>query len=105
MREESYESWPPEKEYVERMQKERRHANVRFVRINGVKTGHDFANLMSSVMSDLIEGRIAPQVANAVCNAGGKLLKVVEMQNKYGKIPSDSAEKVLILATGAEAVQ
>ena len=71
----------------------------------GVKTGHDFANLMSSVMSDLIEGRIAPQVANAVCNAGGKLLKVVEMQNKYGKVPSDASEKVLVLATGMEAVQ
>lgn len=71
----------------------------------GVKTGHDFANLMSSVMSDLIEGKIAPQVANAVCNAGGKLLKVVEMQNKYGKVPSDANEKVLILATGMDAIQ
>lgn len=71
----------------------------------GIKTGHDFANLMSSVMADLIEGRMEPGVANAVCNAGGKLLKVVEMQNKYGKKPSEAQEKVLILATGMEAVQ
>lgn len=71
----------------------------------GIKTGHDFANLMSSVMADLIEGRMEPGVANAVCNAGGKLLKVVEMQNKYGKKPSEAQEKVLVLATGMEAVQ
>lgn len=72
----------------------------------GVKTGQDFANLMSSVMSDLIEEKISPQVANAVCNAGGKLLKIVEMQHKYGTTPKDAAsEKVLVLATGMEAVQ
>ena len=51
----------------------------------GVSTAQDFANLMSSLMSDLIEGRIGPDIANAVCNAGGKMLKVVEMQHKYGK--------------------
>ena len=50
----------------------------------GISTGQDFASLMSSLMSDLIEGRITPQVGNAVVNAGGKLLKVVEMQHKYG---------------------
>jgi hypothetical protein len=50
----------------------------------GIKTGHDFANLMSALMSDLIEGKITPSIGNATCNAGGKLLKVVEMQIKYG---------------------
>lgn len=50
----------------------------------GVKTGRDFANLMSALMSDVISGRITPNVGNAACNAGGKLLKVVEMQYKYG---------------------
>jgi hypothetical protein len=55
----------------------------------GVRTGHDFANLMSNVMSDLIDGTMEPQVAHAVCNAGGKLLKVVEMQHKYGSKRSE----------------
>jgi hypothetical protein len=55
---------------------------------------------MSNVMSDLIDGTMEPQVAHAVCNAGGKLLKVVEMQHKYGK-PSPENDKVLVLATGA----
>ena len=49
----------------------------------GVTTGQDFARLMSALMSDVIEGRISPIAANAACNAGGKLLKVVEMQYKY----------------------
>jgi hypothetical protein len=50
---------------------------------NGIQTGADFANLMSAMMSDVISGSLAPDVANAACNAGGKLLKVVEMQYKY----------------------
>ena len=50
----------------------------------GVATGEDFAKLMSAVMSDVIEGRITARDANAVCNAGGKLLQIVEMQFKYG---------------------
>lgn len=63
----------------------------------GVKTGHDFANLMSALMSDLIEGRVTPQMGNATCNAGGKLLKVVEMQYKYG-VNGPGQQKILTLA-------
>lgn len=51
----------------------------------GVTTGSDFAQMMSALMSDLIEGNISPIVANATVNAGGKLLKVVELQLKYGR--------------------
>jgi len=40
--------------------------------------------MMSALMSDIIEGAITPQVGNATVNAGGKLLKVVELQLKYG---------------------
>lgn len=64
----------------------------------GVKTGHDFANLMSALMSDIIEGRVTPSIGNATCNAGGKLLKVVEMQYKYGTDGPGSGQKVLTLA-------
>lgn len=52
---------------------------------------------MSAVMSDLIEGNMTPAVGNAVCNAGGKILKVVEMQHKYGTQHQGKA-KVLELA-------
>lgn len=65
----------------------------------GVNTGQQFASLMSALMSDLIEGRITPGVGNAVCNAGGKLLKVVELQAKYGQSGggSSSTDKILRL--------
>lgn len=64
----------------------------------GIKTGRDFANLMSALMSDLIEGRVTPAVGNATCNAGGKLLKVVELQYKYGTKGVGTGEKTLVLA-------
>ena len=58
----------------------------------GIRTGQDFANLMAALMSDVLEGRVSPVVANAACNAGGKLLKVVEMQYRYGKAPPIEAQ-------------
>ena len=63
----------------------------------GIKTGDDFANYMSSLMSDLVEGRITPNVGNAACNAGGKLLKVVEMKYKYGT-EGNGGNKTITLA-------
>lgn len=51
----------------------------------GVSTGQQFASLMSALMTDLVTGAITPEISNATCNAGGKLLKIVEMQHKYGK--------------------
>jgi len=72
----------------------------------GVGTAGDFAAMMSAVMSDVIEGTLSPPVANAVCNAGGKLLKVVEMQYKYaGKPTPNGGEQVppsLILSSKQE---
>jgi len=64
---------------------------------HGIRTGQDFANMMSALMSDLIEGRVTPGVGNATCNAGGKLLKVVELQYKYGT-KGKGQEKTLTLA-------
>jgi len=57
---------------------------------------------MSALMSDIIEGRVTPSVGNATCNAGGKLLKVVEMQYKYGTDGPGQGEKVLHLASAPE---
>lgn len=39
---------------------------------------------MSNLMTDVIEGTLTPQVTNAAVNAGSKLLKIVELQLKYG---------------------
>lgn len=55
---------------------------------------------MSGLMSDLRDGSVTPQIANAMCNAGGKLLKVVEMDYKYGK-PEPASTKPLLLTSRA----
>ena len=64
----------------------------------GIRTGSDFASLMSQLMSDIIGGRVTPEVGNAACNAGGKLLKIVEMQYKYGARENGSQGRELLLA-------
>lgn len=78
------------------------HSRSAAIAKNGVRTGEDFANLMSALMSDVIEGNVSPIVANATVNAGGKLLKVVQMQMQYRySTPKEQANTVLILAPGA----
>lgn len=49
-----------------------------------IRTAFDFAAVMSALISDIIEERVDSDTANAICNAGGKLLKVIELQQKYG---------------------
>lgn len=56
---------------------------------------------MSALMSDLIDGRVTPNIGNATCNAGGKLLKVVEMEYKYGTRGDGVGKKTLMLAVPA----
>lgn len=51
-------------------------------------------------MSDLIEGKVTPQVGNACCNAGGKLLKMVELQYRYGNSAEGQPDRKLTLAEG-----
>ena len=53
-------------------------------------------------MSDLVMGKMNPNVANAAINAGGKLLKVAEMQRRYGIASDDSPAKDLLLAPAAQ---
>ena len=64
----------------------------------GIRSGQDFANLMSCMMSDIISSRITPAVGNAACNAGGKLLKIVEMQYKYGTQEGGNSARSLRLS-------
>lgn len=50
----------------------------------GIHTAAQFANLMSAVMSDLLDGSITPEVGNVVCKAAKNLLDVVEMSHRHG---------------------
>ena len=63
----------------------------------------DFANLMSTLMSDLIRGDVTPQVGNSVCNAGDKLLKIVSMQHRYGTAREGDQTKILTLSSDESA--
>jgi hypothetical protein len=49
-----------------------------------LRTGADFAGLISALISDVVRGSLAPPVLSATCNGVGKLLKMVELQHKYG---------------------
>lgn len=70
---------------------------------SGINTAQDFANVMGALMTDLISGAVPPQVGNAMCNAGGKLLKAVEMQYKFGIQSKDvPGKKVLHLTAAGE---
>jgi hypothetical protein len=63
---------------------------------------------MSALMSDLIEGTVSPNIGNAACNAGGKLLKVCEMEYKYGTVGNHMKPKTLVLSlreSNDEAIQ
>jgi hypothetical protein len=59
-----------------------------------VRTTQDFAELMSALMSDVIDGTVAPTVVNAAVNAGGKMLKAVELQLKHGARPGNENLKL-----------
>jgi hypothetical protein len=49
---------------------------------------------MSNLMSDLLAQRVSPRVGTAVCNAGGKLLKVAELQFKYGNADDQGGKDI-----------
>ena len=51
----------------------------------GITNEHQFASLMSAMMSDAISSALTPGVINATCNAAGKLLKITELRLKYGR--------------------
>lgn len=76
------------------------HRPARCVEIaqSGIRTSRDFAAMMSAMMADLCDGAISPSIGNAMCNAGGKLLKVVEMEYRYG--PSKTEKDRVLRLTG-----
>lgn len=63
----------------------------------GIATGADFSRVMAALLADTVAGRIEPNRANAACNVAGKLIRMVEMQHKYGKQVDGSTERLLSL--------
>lgn len=52
---------------------------------------------MGALISDVLSDSVKPQVANAAINAAGKLLKTVDLKNKYGVCEADSDNRTLTL--------
>ena len=46
----------------------------------GIRTSDDFKEMMSAIMTELRRGELDTVLANAICNAGGKLLKCVQLE-------------------------
>lgn len=69
---------------AKRQTTERDSASLALAR-QGIDTLPEFTDLFCAVMCDVIEHKLPPPVANAACNAAGKVLKAVELQLKYGK--------------------
>jgi hypothetical protein len=70
---------------------------------SGITTGADFSRVMAALLADTIAGRIEPQRANASCNVAGKLIRMVELQHKYGRQVEGSTERMLALTPIADA--
>lgn len=51
----------------------------------GLFTGFDTINMLTATITDVLEENVSTNQANVVVNAIGKVLKVVELQYKYGK--------------------
>jgi len=63
----------------------------------GIANCGQLAKGMSLLMSDLLSERVSTSVANSVCNSAGKMLKAVEMQQRFGKTVSVGGDKELQL--------
>ena len=50
-----------------------------------VRNSADLKVIMGALVTDLRAQRVTPMIANAMCNASGKLIKIVEMEYKYGR--------------------
>lgn len=64
----------------------------------GINDGSSFTRFMSALMTDLVDGSINAGVGNAAVNAGGKLLKCVEMQLKYGSTTARDVPNIPLVA-------
>ena len=78
---------------------EKREPRINKFATKGIKTSRDFANLMSALISDLIDKRVSSETGSAVCLAGGRLLRVIEMEYRFrGKGGAPVESQALTLA-------
>lgn len=55
------------------------------------------------MIADLAEQKVTASIANAMCNAGGKILKMVELEIRYGQqVPGQNRRLITISGTYTE---
>lgn len=64
---------------------------------SGIRTAQDFAQFMSAMMGDVVTGRLSAGKASAATRSGAALLKVIEMQYKYGSDTEHPGKRTLRL--------
>ena len=52
---------------------------------SGVKNSREFIALFSALIADTLSHAVTPHEANACCNAGGKMIKMVELEERHGR--------------------
>lgn len=63
----------------------------------GVRTAQDFAQFMGLMMGDVISGRLSALKASTATRSGCAMLKVIEMQYRYGSETENPGKKTLRL--------
>ena len=78
-----------------------------FDKAGGITTSRELVQGLSLMMGDLAAGRMTNGRANAICNAAGKILTTVKLEQQHGVRPvggdpSASALPMLQLVGGAD---
>ena len=67
---------------------------------DGINNSRQFTEVFSGLIVDLAEQKMTASIANAMCNAGGKLLKMVELEIRYGQqVPGEGRRLLTISGT------
>jgi len=68
----------------------------------GLKNSQQVTGFFAALISDLAEQRVTANIANAMCNAGRKLLKTVELEIRYGQQVPGKSRRLLAIAVDQE---
>lgn len=68
-----------------------------FDRDGGLTTSRELVQGLSEMMGDLAAGRITNGRANAICNAAGKILTTIKLEQQYGSRPPGDGATLPIL--------
>ena len=63
--------------------KERR--TSRDVVTKGIRTSRDLVEALTCVFAEVVTGEMSPEVANTLCKSADRLIRVVELEQRYGR--------------------